>query len=814
MRPISILASIGMLLICVASAAAQIGDFGLGGGGGASAKDPVYSAKLFVVEGAKEGVLEFELQLPEGYKTYDVSEPAGGIGMPSTMKLPDPKKTKVPNGLDFSGPWVPDREPKMVVEEGEEHPVHSGAIVWKARVKFEDGVDPKTLKFKLKYNGQMCAEGVCQPIPKDVEVKFAGAIKKEDANALPLFEKSASTENAEPTFAAKLFSIAGSKDAIIELTLTLPQGYHTYAVTQPKVDGAAPSKIALAQTKETDKAEGLRLVGDWIPTTQPKVVTEKGVKFLEHFDVVTWRAKASISDGIDVKAIAARLKFSGTWCDEDSCRPLDQSIDVAYAGEASAPQDLATSTQSATTPPTHYAVQGAEVEQPFGMIVLFALAGGFILNFMPCVLPVIGLKVASFVEQAGERRSRVILLNVCYSLGLLAVFMVLATLAAFFSFGWGQQNQSAVFNIVMACVVFAMGLSMIGVWEIPIPGLAMSTSANKLSQTEGPQGAFFKGVLTTVLAVPCSGPGLTTALTYCQNKPPAVIYLVFAFLALGMATPYLLIGAFPAAIRFLPKPGEWMETFKQVMGFVLLGTVVFLLSYIQLHYVVPTVALLFGIWMACWWFGRVPAWESRRKRYSAALISTGMIAVIAFVCFNWLDDVMLERTEKYALRVADQVKQRLESGETKSDDKLAWKPFTPQKLGELTSNRKPVMVDFTADWCLTCKTLEKTVLNTKAVKDAVQQYEVETLMADWTEPNDEIAGMLSKLGSKEIPVLAIFPADDPTRPIVLKGFYTQQALIDSLKKAAKPTSDSPEQQVARATASPKLAVKSAVANKH
>ena len=430
------------------------------------------------------------------------------------------------------------------------------------------------------------------------------------------------------------------------------------------------------------------------------------------------------------------------------------------------------------------AVEGSHADYPFGVIILLALAGGFILNFMPCVLPVIGLKIASFVEQAGESRGRVIMLNVYYSLGLLSVFMVLATLAAFWSFGWGQQNQSAVFNIVMASVVFAMGLSMIGVWEIPIPGLAMSTSANKLSQKEGPQGAFFKGILTTVLAVPCSGPGLATAIAYCQNKPPYIIYAVFFFLALGMASPYLLIGAYPALIRLLPKPGEWMETFKQVMGFILLGTVVFLLTYIPLEYVVPTVALLFGIWMGCWWFGRVPMWESRGKRVKAALFSSGLVAAVAALSFLWLDDVMKERIEKNALAVADRVKERLSRGDEKDALKLAWQPFSVSKLGYLTTEKKTVMVDFTADWCLTCKVLEKTVLNTKEIKDFVEENQVDTLIADWTNENDEIKESLRKLGSNgQIPVLAIFPANNPKKPIVLTGGYTQQTLLDSLKKA-------------------------------
>ena len=232
---------------------------------------------------------------------------------------------------------------------------------------------------------------------------------------------------------------------------------------------------------------------------------------------------------------------------------------------------------------------------------------------MPCVLPVIGLKIMSFVQQAGEHRARVFSLNVWYSLGMLSIFWLLATMASAASLGlsdeslgWGEQFNYDRFTIPLLSVVFVMGLSFIGVWEIPIPGFMASGKAGDLAQREGLGGAFFKGVLTTVLATPCSGPGLATALTWSATKPPALVYLVFTAMGLGMAMPYLLIGAFPRLVRFIPKPGAWMETFKQFMGFVLMGTVVYMFTLIDQKYFVPTLALIFALWAACWWIGRTP----------------------------------------------------------------------------------------------------------------------------------------------------------------------------------------------------------------
>ena len=196
----------------------------------------------------------------------------------------------------------------------------------------------------------------------------------------------------------------------------------------------------------------------------------------------------------------------------------------------------------------------------------------------------------SFVNQAGESRSRVFALNLWYSLGLMSVFLVFATLAIALGLGWGQQNQYDSFNIVMISVIFVMGLSFIGVWEIPIPGFVGSSEMAKSAEKEGPVAAYIKGIITTLLAIPCSGPGLGIALTYCAKQMAensgtqgAInVYLVFIALGIGMAFPYLVIGAKPSLVRFLPKPGGWMETFKELMGYVLLATIVFIMTYVAL----------------------------------------------------------------------------------------------------------------------------------------------------------------------------------------------------------------------------------------
>jgi thiol:disulfide interchange protein DsbD len=432
-------------------------------------------------------------------------------------------------------------------------------------------------------------------------------------------------------------------------------------------------------------------------------------------------------------------------------------------------------------------------------VILTGFVGGLILNIMPCVLPVIGLKILSFVEQSGHDRRHALMLNIWYSLGLLSVFWVLATLAVTLGFGWGNLFGFSGFKIGLTAVVFVMGLSFLDVWEVPIPGFIGRGKAVELAGKEGFSGAFSKGALTTILATPCSAPFLAPAITWAVSQPPLQTYAVFTAVGLGMASPYLLIGAFPKLIAFLPKPGAWMDTFKQLMGFVLLGTVVFLLSTIRFSLVVPTVGFLFGLWMACWWIGRVPMTADPAVRSRAWFVAVAIGGAAWLLAFAWLVDEMQARfdftiDQSIAERMPSSSKSQgnaapqIPSGQTnggtvKKAEGLPWQPFTRRALEDTVASGATVLVDFTADWCLTCKVLEATVLNTHDVREYVQANHIVTMKADWTDRGKDVANVLKLLGSEQVPVLAIFPASNPNQPIVLRGGYTQRTLLDALKKA-------------------------------
>jgi thiol:disulfide interchange protein len=305
------------------------------------------------------------------------------------------------------------------------------------------------------------------------------------------------------------------------------------------------------------------------------------------------------------------------------------------------------------------------------------------------VLPVIGLKLMSFISQAGESRWRVFSLNVWYSLGMWAVFMVFAAVAAVLhllgeTFAWGEHLGDPRFSVPLLSLVFVLGLSMFGVWEIPIPGFMGSGKANELAEKEGPAGAFFKGILTTILATPCSGPFIGVAVGIAVIAPLWLNFAVFTSMALGMAFPYLVVGAFPQLIKRLPKPGTWMETLKQFMGFILMGTGVWILYFLEERFVVPVLAMLVGLAAACWVLGAISYTATFQQRLRSWAVA-GIFTALGILLLVSLLPPPSDST----------VAQRRPSADS---PELPWEPYTPEILSRYREQGHTVLVDFTADW--------------------------------------------------------------------------------------------------------------------
>ncbi|MEM8733366.1 MAG: thioredoxin family protein [Planctomycetota bacterium] len=409
---------------------------------------------------------------------------------------------------------------------------------------------------------------------------------------------------------------------------------------------------------------------------------------------------------------------------------------------------------------------GESKEKPVQALTMFhvlaGLAGGFILNFMPCVLPVIGLKVMSFMNQAGNAHKEVVKLNLAYSAGILAVMLTLALVAITIkvvwgeAFGWGQQFTILEFKVALACLVFAMALSFLGVWEIPIPGFATSSKSGELMEKEGVVGAFLKGILTTVLATPCSGPLLGSLFGLSLVLSSFSVILLYLIVGIGMALPFLLLCIWPGFIRVLPKPGAWMETLKQILAFPLLLTVVFFVAAIGNDYRIATLLLLIVVWFACWLIGRVPAYAEKSKVRTTWASSLAIVALGAFVSFMYFGPF---------------------------DSEIPWEPYDEAQLAQYREEGKTVMLDFTANWCFNCKLNTRFAIDREEVAKLVDKNNVVPMLADWTDRSDAIRQKLEELDSNSIPLLAIYPPESSEEPILLRDVLTQDQVLEALNEA-------------------------------
>jgi thiol:disulfide interchange protein DsbD len=583
---------------------------------------------------------------------------------------------------------------------------------------------------------------------------------------------------------------------VLTLTIQMPPGAYTYS-QNPSFGGA--TRITVAEVS------GLEPIDDQFQADRkPKVEFEEvfGQNLEKFSDAVTLSRRYRLTGAVpaDQVYIAGELDFQV--CDAKSCIPLHETFEAFPESTTAAPPDALSSAVPSgagepeaprgsgmnvmpvaernaesppeTAPPSQeltFALEPAEGH--LGSYLLAAFLGGLILNVMPCVLPVLAIKIMSFVQQAGESRSRILLLNVSYSLGVIGVFLVLASLAVTLNLGWGGLFQRPEFNLAMIGIVFAMGLSMLGVFEIPIPGMVGAVGGQ---QREGPAGAFATGIFATLLATPCSGPFMTSALAWSVKQDPQIVYLVWGVMGLGMASPYLLVGLFPSLVNWLPRPGMWMVWFKELSGFALLAATLWLMGTLPAATVLPVLIMLFGLGLSLWMFGRLATHSAPPQR--RALVLMGALAVAVTIGWYGMTGYRQELARAEAAPLA------MAPGEASAvSNELPWEPFSGERLMALIQEGKPVLVDFTADWCLICKTNEKVALNTSKTAAFVRTHGVVPLYADFTREDPEIKAWLAKFNSISVPLTVIFPEDDPQRPIILDGPYTQSQLLESLREA-------------------------------
>ena len=431
--------------------------------------------------------------------------------------------------------------------------------------------------------------------------------------------------------------------------------------------------------------------------------------------------------------------------------------------------------------------QAAQVAARFpnlGLLVqklFLAFLGGLILNVMPCVFPVIALKILGFVQQSKEAPRQVFRLGLIYALGVVASFLVLAgTVVAVQRAGgaasWGMQMQNPQFTLLLTVLITLVALNLFGVFEVTLGGRAMGV-AGQLASRQGAAGAFLNGVLATALATPCTAPFLAPALGFAFAQPPAVIVAMFVAVALGLAFPYIVLSWQPQWLRFLPRPGPWMERFKVVMGFPMLATAVWLFSFTARRFGGggPLWLGLFLVVLAlsAWIWGQFVQ-RGRKGRAIAACLSLLLLA--SGYGYALEKELHWRSPVKHA-----QAGTPAQGGV----DVAAWQKWSPEAVEKARAEGRPVLVDFTADWCLTCKYNKRFALDTADVRARIKQINAATLVGDNTDEDPAIVAELNKFDRAGVPLVLVYPRDRNQPPIVLPALLTKRIVLDALDRAAK-----------------------------
>ncbi len=413
--------------------------------------------------------------------------------------------------------------------------------------------------------------------------------------------------------------------------------------------------------------------------------------------------------------------------------------------------------------------------------LLSAFLGGFILNFMPCVLPVIALKVLSFVNQSKESPARGKMLGLVYGIGVLVSFLVLAALVIGVKKAgglpsWNMVLQNQTFRVLLTVLMTLVALNLFGLFEVTLSGSVMGAAGN-LTAKEGFSGAFLNGALATVLATSCTAPILAGAIGFAFKQSPAIILLMFFAIGLGFAAPFVILCLKPNWLKILPKPGAWMEKFKIAVGFPMLATAVWIFWFTAPRFGKSGVLWL-GLFLvilsaAAWVWGEFV--QRGRKRKGLAV--TIAILLFAFGYVFALEKKLHWRSPAQTFTENNSLKE--------SPDGINWQRWSPEAVATARSEGHPLLVDFTADNCVNCQVNKAVSLEIPRTRAKLKEIGAVAFLADFTDQDPRIAAELQRYGQGGVPLVLVYPKNPNLEVTALTGLFSPQTILDALDKAAK-----------------------------
>jgi len=686
-------------------------------------------ARLFLeADEARPGetvIAGIELKMDVGWHTYWKNP--GASGMPTSIKW------TLPAGLTAGEiQWPP---PEKLPEEDLTTYIYQGETMLLVPLKLAAELKPGKLEIRAKVSWLEC-EVMCLPGDSDVSaVLEIGVTRKEsrNSNLITAWQKRLpqSADQLSPLVQWDSPALPGSNSRAFIIQWTPPHpfaeaDFFPYADDAFEIEG--PTERLTLETKVVALRKKLKkLSGDW-PAEISGLILQKEGDARESFEV-----KQKLAPLIGTKSPAS-----------EAIRPTAGGVALSFWKAA-----------------------------------LYAFIGGLILNIMPCVLPVIALKILGFVNQARDHPARIRKLGLIYALGVLTSFLSLALLvvalqAAGKTAGWGMQFGNPQFLVGLTILMTLVALNLFGLFEI-VPGSGVMDAAGNLASKEGTAGAFFNGVLATILATPCTAPFLGVALGFAFAQTSALLIIaIFLVAGAGLASPYVLLSWKPAWLKFLPKPGLWMEHFKVSMGFPMLATAVWLFSLTLVHYGARTwwlALFLVIVALAAWVFGTFIQ-RGTRNRVLAGIVAVSLLAG-GFLCV-----------------VEGQLNWRHPEGGSSSGTSIknnpggiAWEPWSLEAIAKAQAENRPVFVDFTADWCLTCQANKKFAIEIPSVRARLKEINALPLLGDYTRLPKDITAELRKFGRAGVPLVLVYPRDPKAEPIVLPEALTPGIVLEALGKA-------------------------------